>query len=78
VAGERAARTERETEMQTEKERGVGRGVERRLEHLTHINERLLSAFYVAMREQFAAGKFAPRGMTAQKPCRVQQRSTLT
>lgn len=52
------------------RKRGAGRDVGRRLEHLTHINERLLSAFYVAMREQFAAGKFAPRGMTTQKPCR--------
>lgn len=50
-----------EKERDVEKTRSVGWGMGRRLEHLTHINERLLSAFCVAMREQFAAEKFAPQ-----------------
>lgn len=56
-----------ETEVQTEKERDEERTRSetrggRRRGHLTHINERLLSAFCVAMREQFAARRsFAPQ-----------------
>lgn len=65
--GERAARCWRK--------RGAGRrDVGRRLEHLTHINERLLSAFCVAMREQFAAGKFAPRSDAAEPRARFRFR----
>lgn len=64
--GQRTRRTNRgrqkcrRRKSKMRRKRRVGRGIGRRLGHLTHINERLLSAFYVAMREQFAVGKFAP------------------
>jgi hypothetical protein len=73
VAGGRAARTEkrqkcRRRKSEMRRKRGAGGDAGRRLGHLTHINERLLSAFCVAMREQFVAGKFAPQSFTTWSP----------
>lgn len=50
----------RKRERYSVKKGGRGR-TRRHLGHLTHINERLLSAFRVSARESFAAGKFAPQ-----------------